>query len=300
MNSISNLNGRVNKFINVLVQILNINDYSHIISWSNDGKLIDINNVEEFRNIIIFKYFKYTNLSNFIRQLNLYSFKKVVLKKSKIISYYHPLFSKDSSHEYLLRMTRNKISIKTKIPLSSKFSSLEALEAKVKEIESQIEKMAETQKLLLSIKKTNILQSKDSFQYSKDLELFIYHALKLPIKDNNIKINKGFENRLTKKINELVNREDPFQATSLADTISSNDELDHFLRPDFDSNINNEYVNFTFDETEEDSLDNIKTKGLFNLSTKSNLNNPFLSFNYKRNINTRLTDKNDSYFSVEY
>ena len=112
MNSMQLLNRKINKFIILLVNILNSEEFVKIISWSVDGSIIEIHNINDFKCIILYKYFKYTNLSNFIRQLNLYNFKKVITKDQNSLFYCNPLFNRDTSAEGLLGMVRNKVTKK--------------------------------------------------------------------------------------------------------------------------------------------------------------------------------------------
>lgn len=301
MNSIPLHNRRINKFISVLVHILNNNDYSHIISWSKDGTTIDIYNSEELKSIILFKYFKYTNLSNFIRQLNLYSFKKVISKDNNIVSYYNPLFCKEASSDNLSAMIRNKVTKKTANILNEKYSSIDSIEDKIKETEFIINEEKDNQEKLLCMKRAFIVESKDSYQYIKDLEHFIYHTLKAPCKnDYKRRIHKSFELRLSKQLATLASK-DPIPSVFPIQKICSNDKLTQFLQNDFDSNINIEFPeNLFFDKYEENSFGIMaSSEGLLNLSTENNLDNPFLSFNFNQNVTTRFKDNEDSYFLGE-
>lgn len=240
-------------------------------------------------------------MSNFIRQLNLYSFKKVISKDINVISYYNPLFCKEASADSLSGMIRNKVTKKTVIIMNEKYSNIDSIEYKIKETEFLIKEEKNNQDKLLCMKRAFIVESKDSHQYIKDLEHFIYHTLKAPCKDNyKRKIHKSFEHRLTKQL-ALLARKDPIPSVFPIEKMCSNDNLTKFLRNDFDSNINIEFPeNLFFDKYEENSFGNmVSSEGLLNLSTENNLDNPFLSFNFNQNVNISFKDNDDSYFVGE-
>jgi hypothetical protein len=64
------------KFIKTLYQILEDKDCSEYISWSQDGRAIVIKKPTEFAESLLPVYFKHSNFSSFVRQLNLYNFRK--------------------------------------------------------------------------------------------------------------------------------------------------------------------------------------------------------------------------------
>lgn len=90
-NSSSNIR-RVNKFLRVLLEILSNKSYSSIITWSDNGKSFTIIDIYKFTDTILSEHFKYTQLSNFIRQLNIYNFKK---KRNQGHTYFNPHFHRD-------------------------------------------------------------------------------------------------------------------------------------------------------------------------------------------------------------
>ena len=154
-------------------------EYYHIISWSKYGTKVEIKSIPELTSIVLLKFFKYTNMSNFIRQLNLYSFKKVVSANSKVLSYYNQFFHKNSSLECLTHLIRNKLTKKSTTILRQKYVNLASLEEKIKETELSLKEMIIDKERLTELKKTGMEEAKNLFSYIKDLESLIYNALNL-------------------------------------------------------------------------------------------------------------------------
>lgn len=103
--NLSKKNIKINKFIKILYSILNNKQYNNIISWSNNGNSFTIFDMNMFKQNILMIYFKYDNLSNFIRQLNYYSFYKL---KNNLFSYANENFLQyDESKLGFIQKKRN-------------------------------------------------------------------------------------------------------------------------------------------------------------------------------------------------
>lgn len=63
-------------FIHKLYSMLEDNTIAHLISWSNNGDSFVMSPSNEFSKVLA-QYFKHTNISSFVRQLNMYGFHKV-------------------------------------------------------------------------------------------------------------------------------------------------------------------------------------------------------------------------------
>ena len=82
------------RFLSKLREVLSRPDeYGHSITWVRDGKAIQIPDEERFPNSGLKKAFPYTNFKSFIRQLNVYGFKKTMRNLNERI-YCHPQFNK--------------------------------------------------------------------------------------------------------------------------------------------------------------------------------------------------------------
>ncbi|KAI8914435.1 HSF-type DNA-binding-domain-containing protein [Gorgonomyces haynaldii] len=81
-----------------------------IIKWTKDGKAFTIYNVDECAKKILPKYFKHTKFTSFVRNLNLYNFKKVTDqdedKSSQAWTFAHSEFRKGLDKEQLGQFKR--------------------------------------------------------------------------------------------------------------------------------------------------------------------------------------------------
>jgi hypothetical protein len=92
------------KFLTKTFDLLEGRNYPHAIEWYNKGSSILIKNSLEFEKILP-RFFKHKKIASFIRQLNLYGFKKVKNNQNQFI-YYNPKFQ--SGKRNLLKMMKRK------------------------------------------------------------------------------------------------------------------------------------------------------------------------------------------------
>lgn len=85
------------KFISKLLDMLSCPEIDKTISWSKEGNSFVIKDIRIFIEEILPRFYKHNSMSNFIRQLNMYHFKKVkqATPYPKGLTYYNPLFIKD-------------------------------------------------------------------------------------------------------------------------------------------------------------------------------------------------------------
>ncbi|XP_062440785.1 heat shock factor protein 3-like isoform X3 [Rhea pennata] len=87
-----------------------------VICWSRNGENFCILDEQRFAKELLPKYFKHNNISSFIRQLNMYGFRKVIalengmitVEKSSVIEFQHPFFKRGKAH--LLENIKRKVS----------------------------------------------------------------------------------------------------------------------------------------------------------------------------------------------
>ena len=65
------------RFLMQLYQILEDKNNEKIIHWGNDGKYFIIENLYDFTEKILPKYYNHSNYASFVRQLNKYNFHKL-------------------------------------------------------------------------------------------------------------------------------------------------------------------------------------------------------------------------------
>jgi hypothetical protein len=80
-------------FIRKTYEILEEGKHTQIISWSDDGNYLVIKDAEEFSQKVLPIYFKHSNFTSFVRQLNMYNFHKKRSMTSEHI-YFHELFKR--------------------------------------------------------------------------------------------------------------------------------------------------------------------------------------------------------------
>ena len=92
-------------FLLKLYQILENDEYKDIIHWGDDGTFFVVNNLHDFTENILPKYYKHNNYSSFIRQLNMYDFHKRKSSPNEHI-FEHKNFIRDKKE--LLKLIKRK------------------------------------------------------------------------------------------------------------------------------------------------------------------------------------------------
>ncbi|XP_063280879.1 heat shock factor protein 3-like isoform X2 [Prinia subflava] len=103
-------------FLAKLWALLEDPDSDDVICWSRNGENFCILDEQRFAKELLPKYFKHNNISSFIRQLNMYGFRKVIApengiitaEKSSVIEFQHPFFKQGKAH--LLENIKRKVS----------------------------------------------------------------------------------------------------------------------------------------------------------------------------------------------
>jgi hypothetical protein len=93
-----------NSFLTKTYSLLNNPSLLHIVRWSEDGTSFSIISSVNFCEAVLPLYFKHNNLASFIRQLNIYDFRKIKVVGAEH-AFQHPLFVK-AMPELLINIKR--------------------------------------------------------------------------------------------------------------------------------------------------------------------------------------------------
>lgn len=134
-------------FIAKLWRLVEDSQTDELICWSPKGASFVIKNQTRFAKELLPLYFKHGNMTSFIRQLNMYGFRKIANvgqgglynHENEEIEFYHQYFAKDQ--ELLLK------EIKRKIPMTKSISNKNKSEL-IKEIMSDVESIHANQETL--------------------------------------------------------------------------------------------------------------------------------------------------------
>ncbi|CAD8102730.1 unnamed protein product [Paramecium sonneborni] len=94
------------KFVVILYDILEQEQFRTSICWTKDGKAFQILRIPEFQSNIMEEFFNTQNFQSFLRQLSLYGFKMKKNEKNQKI-YNHPMFFQGNYQE-LYKIQRRK------------------------------------------------------------------------------------------------------------------------------------------------------------------------------------------------
>jgi len=102
-------------FLSKLWTMVDHPDTDYLISWTEGGASFVIKNQQQFTEALLPYYYKHSNMASFIRQLNMYGFKKVISADSGGLKgekeeqeFSHPLFI--HGQEHLLELIKRKAS----------------------------------------------------------------------------------------------------------------------------------------------------------------------------------------------
>ncbi|XP_069495945.1 heat shock factor protein 4-like [Ambystoma mexicanum] len=104
-------------FLTKLWTLVEDPDTSHLICWSSNGTSFHVFDQGRFAKEVLPKYFKHNNMASFVRQLNMYGFRKVVnIEQGGLVKperddteFQHLYFLQ--GHEHLLEHIKRKVSV---------------------------------------------------------------------------------------------------------------------------------------------------------------------------------------------
>ena len=158
-----------NSFLLKIYNILNKEGYENVIGWVNDGNAFEIMNLPIFISEILPEYFKHSNLSSFIRQLNMYDFHKL---PGEGYFFSHPLF-KRNNEDLLSQIHRKSASVKVeKNPGDEIIYKIKKLRENNEGLVATVEKLEYMYNELFSINQvliSHLLKCQDREQYLEEL-----------------------------------------------------------------------------------------------------------------------------------
>ena len=178
-------------FILKLWKMINDPNCDDLISWSENGQSFIIMDQPRFSQELS-KYFKHTNLSSFIRQLNMYGFRKVAtIENSGLhpgtddLHFYHPDFVRDQPErlEAIKRKLPQKLS--ENIDLRNVYKGITEMEDKQKEVAITLADIKRENQMLWA-------ELHDLRQKHQQQQLYISRLMKLvfeAMEQNGIKTN---------------------------------------------------------------------------------------------------------------
>jgi hypothetical protein len=88
----------IQTFPSILHQLLgeaSMKDFEHIVSWLPCGRIFRVHDIKAFQKTILCTYFNQTRYRSFLRQLNIYGFKRIPIGIEKKRGYTHPMLNQE-------------------------------------------------------------------------------------------------------------------------------------------------------------------------------------------------------------
>lgn len=120
--------GNIPAFLTKLWKIVADQEYDELISWNENGTTIKIHEPVNFSQEILPKFYKHNNFSSFVRQVNMYGFRKIIdVTGAKHgdgdWEFYHTYFQRDHPENIAMMKRKGQIKEETKMN-STQFTNL--------------------------------------------------------------------------------------------------------------------------------------------------------------------------------
>ena len=90
---------QVPKFLLKTFSMLENKDFSKFVGWNAAGDALVVKEQHGFTDTVLPAFFKHSNFASFVRQLNMYGFRRV---DTQLITFQHPLFKRDKKENLAL------------------------------------------------------------------------------------------------------------------------------------------------------------------------------------------------------
>lgn len=187
---------KVSKFVLRLYEMISNTKNSETLAWTDSGTSFAIVNTDNFTLKLLKKHFKNKNYSSFVRQLNLYGFRKQ-RDTGEIHVYAHEYFLKDQP-EVLCQVNRrvsecNKPAVS--IPEIEKNGILE-IQIRQEKLEKKFEKLEQKNKKILTVNQEILLRVKRYREHEEKVEQLL-STLVQGVKDNQTNVEGNYWRILT-------------------------------------------------------------------------------------------------------
>ena len=290
-------------FLSILYEILNNLSYNDIISWNLEGNGIIIKNINKLCTIILPKFYKHSNYSSFVRQLNIYGFHKSqgIIKDGE--GFEHEVFGKNITREQirqiLIKNKEKKLISNNNIDYNYEDLNVKTIFNNNKEynLKSLLEHILENSKIICELKQ-ELLEVK--CQNKKIIEKI--EEIQSNFNGHNIFLEKFLKKKEKNKINKSNNLKKPRNIKELFQKY-----LYHLkIYSPYISIINNKNIYINKKEKEDflnkDNINYNNIKEIFsngNYNTENFLDN--ISFlNMKPNIDSNELILNNNNSSISF
>ena len=218
-------------FLLKLYQILENDEYKDIIHWGDDGTYFVVQNLHDFTENILPKYYKHNNYSSFIRQLNMYDFHKRKSNQNEHI-FEHKNFIKDKKE--LLKLIKRKTKKENpNINNNNNYNMTNNINYNLLPYQNYTPYISN--KLLPPAKETDLVQILPNNQNSNKENNILYN--------NNRKSSFSIDDNLS--LNNSIHSFIPYKKTPLlpmgtsSPTYINNNDINNNINSNINTNINN-------------------------------------------------------------
>ncbi|KAM3127033.1 hypothetical protein pb186bvf_020877, partial [Paramecium bursaria] len=203
--------GSVPSFLTKLFDIMENGDLEQVISWNHEGTAFIVHNQNVFSEKILPKYFKHKNFPSFLRQLNMYNFKKS--KDEGNQKFEHKWFRREGRQLLANIKRRNQEEQEDQDEIPQIVDEIEQFKKAQKELKTEIQAIADSQKQLQTALQMIMQQNETLFQESQSLttELSNMQSKNQQRFANYSNILTEIVQRLQQEQEEIEKREQPSQ-----------------------------------------------------------------------------------------